>query len=120
MYSTDDEEQKIEIYKKYQLTYLVPVYADETRQHSSSDELFVKARLFRKEERWLEAAKIYEQLANSDLSARIPLRHSTGQAAATAKRLSPTQICSTNQLTPSKGLLEITATECTRLKPIIT
>ena len=69
MYSTDDEEQKIEIYKKYQLTYLVPVYADETRQHSSSDELFVKARLFRKEERWLEAAKIYEQLANSDLSA---------------------------------------------------
>ena len=69
MYSTDDEEQKIEIYKKYQLTYLVPVYADETRQHSSSDELFVKARLFRKEKRWLEAAKIYEQLANSDLSA---------------------------------------------------
>jgi tetratricopeptide (TPR) repeat protein len=69
MYSTDDEEQKIEIYKKYQLTYLVPVYADETRQHSSSDELFVKARLFRKEERWLEAAEIYEQLANSDLSA---------------------------------------------------
>ena len=69
MYSTVDEEQKIEIYKKYQLTYLVPVYADRTRQHNSSDELFVKARLFRKEERWLEAAEIYEQLANSDLSA---------------------------------------------------
>ena len=69
MYSTDDEEQKIEIYKKYQLTYLVPVYADKTRQHSSSDELFVKARLFRKEERWLEAAEIYEELANSNLSA---------------------------------------------------
>ena len=67
MYSTDDQGQKTEIYKKYQLTYLFPVYADKTKRPSSSDELFVKARLFRKEEQFLDAAKIYEQLANSNL-----------------------------------------------------
>lgn len=68
MYSTDDQKEKTEIYKKYQLTYLVPVYADKAKQHSSSDKLFVKARLFRKEEQFLEAAEIYEQLANSNFS----------------------------------------------------
>ena len=69
MYSTDNEEQRIGIYKKYQLTYLVPIYADKVRPHSSSDELFVKARLFRRAEQFSEAAEIYEQLANSNLSA---------------------------------------------------
>ena len=68
MYSTDDQEAKTKIYKKYQLTYLVPVYADKAKQHSSNDKLFVKARLFRKEEQFLEAAEIYEQLANSNFS----------------------------------------------------
>ena len=68
IYNTDDQERKIELYKKYQLTYLVPVYADQAKQHSSSDELFVKARLFRKEKRFLEAAKIYEEIANRPLS----------------------------------------------------
>lgn len=69
IYNTDDQKEKRELYKKYQRTYLVPVYADQAKQYRSSDELFVKARLLRKEGRWLEAAKIYEQLANSNLSA---------------------------------------------------
>ena len=69
IYNTDDQEQRIKLYKKYQLTYLVPVYADQTRQHSSSDELFVNVRLLRREKRFLEAAEIYDQLANSNLSA---------------------------------------------------
>jgi tetratricopeptide (TPR) repeat protein len=68
IYNTDDQEQKIELYKKYQRTYLIPVYADQAKQYSSSDELFVKSRLLRKEEQWLEAAKIYEQLANRNRS----------------------------------------------------
>ena len=63
---TEDEAQKTEIYKKIQLTYLDD--ADGTKQTDPSDELFVKARLLRKEERFLEAAEIYEQLANSNLS----------------------------------------------------
>ncbi len=67
IYNTDDQEQKIELYKKYQLTYLVPVYVDQAKQYNSSDELFVKARLLRKEEQCLAAAEIYEQLANSNL-----------------------------------------------------
>jgi len=67
MYSTNDMERRTELYKKYQLTYLVPVHADNTKQHSSNDELFVSARLLRLEERCLEAAEIYEQLANSTL-----------------------------------------------------
>lgn len=69
IHNTDEQEQRTKLYKKYQLTYLAPVYADQAKQHSSRDELFVKGRLFRKEERWLEAAEIYEQLANSNLSA---------------------------------------------------
>lgn len=67
IYSTNDMERRTEFYKKYQLTYLVPVYADNTRQHSSNDELFVKARLLRKEEQFFEAAEIYEKLANRPL-----------------------------------------------------
>lgn len=69
IYSTSDMERRTELYKKYQLTYLVPAYADKTKRHSPSDELFVKARLFRKEERWLEAAELYARLANSNLLA---------------------------------------------------
>lgn len=69
MYSTDDRERTTEIYKKYQLTYLVPDYENPPKPHSSSDELFVQARLLREEERWLETAEIYEQLSNRNLSA---------------------------------------------------
>ena len=68
IYSTADAEAKKELYEAYHRTYLVPVYADRTTRADPSDELFVKARLLRKEKRLLEAAKIYEQLANSNLS----------------------------------------------------
>ena len=68
IYNTDDNEQRTEIFKKIQLTYLDPEYPDRRKQHYSSDELFVKARLLRMEGRFLEAAEIYEQLANRTLS----------------------------------------------------
>ena len=69
MRNTNDQERTIELYEAYHRTYLVPEYADRQRQHNPNDKLFVKARLLREEKRWLEAAKIYEQLANSNLSA---------------------------------------------------
>ena len=69
MRSTADEERRIELHEAYHRTYLVPVYADRPIQRDPSGELFVKARLLRKEERWLEAAEIYMQLANSTLPA---------------------------------------------------
>ena len=70
IYSTADAEEKKELYAAYHRTYLIPVYPDpdRTKRADPSDELFVKARLLRKEKRFLEAAKIYEQLANSNLS----------------------------------------------------
>ena len=68
IYSTADQEEKKEIYAAYHRTYLVPVYADRTKRADPSDKLFVKARLLRKEKRLIEAAEIYEQLANSNLS----------------------------------------------------
>ena len=69
IYRTDDEKRRTELYRKYQLTYLIPVYANRIIQHDPSDELFVKARLLQKEKRFLVAAEIYEKLANSSLSA---------------------------------------------------
>ncbi len=69
MYSTTNAERTIELHEAYHRTYLVPEYADPKRQHGSSDELFVKARLLRKEKRFLEAAEIYEKLTNNNLSA---------------------------------------------------
>ncbi|MCY4569377.1 MAG: tetratricopeptide repeat protein [Candidatus Poribacteria bacterium] len=69
MYSTTNEERTIELHEAYHRTYLVPEYGDKKRQHSSSDEFFVKARLLRKEKRFLEAAEIYEELANNNLPA---------------------------------------------------
>ena len=68
MRNTDDEERITELYEAYHRTYLIPVYANRTRQVQPNDELFVKARLLRKEELFLEAAEIYEKLANSNLS----------------------------------------------------
>ena len=68
MRNTDDEERITELYEAYHRTYLIPVYANGTRQVQPNDELFVKARLLRKEELFLEAAEIYEKLANSNLS----------------------------------------------------
>ena len=68
MRNTDDTERITELYAAYHRTYLVPVYTDKPRPYDPSDELFVKARLLRKEERFSEAAEIYEQLANSNRS----------------------------------------------------
>ena len=69
IYSTADAEGKKELYEAYHRTYLVPVYADRKIQTEPTDKLFVDARLLRQEKQFLKAAKIYEQLANSTLSA---------------------------------------------------
>ena len=66
--NTDDEERKIELYEAYHHTYLVPAVYAKSVASDPSGELFVEARLLRSEKRFLEAAKIYEQLANSNLS----------------------------------------------------
>lgn len=65
MYSTEDQERKIELYKKYQLTYLVPDSIDDRRTEVLH---FIDATRLRKESKFLEAAKLYEILADSDLS----------------------------------------------------
>ena len=67
IHNTDDEERRIELYEAYHHTYLVPAYSKSVASDPSG-ELFVEARLLRSEKRFLEAAKIYEQLANSNLS----------------------------------------------------
>lgn len=66
IYNTENMGRRGEIYEAYHRTYLVPVYA--TIQVEPSDELFIKCRLLRKEERFLEAAEIYKRLASSNLS----------------------------------------------------
>ena len=70
MYSTEDGARKIEIYKKYQLTYLVPVYADDgnVRDNRGDTQRFIQATRLRREGQFLEAAKLYEKLTNSNLS----------------------------------------------------
>ena len=70
MYSTNDGAQKIEIYKKYQFTYLVPVYADDgnRRNNRGDTHFFIQATRLRKEGKYLEAAKLYEKLTNSNLT----------------------------------------------------
>ena len=68
IYSTADTDRKKELYEAYHRTYFIPVYANRNNQTEPTDKLFVDARLLRKEERFLEAAKIYEKLANSTLS----------------------------------------------------
>ena len=70
MYTTNDGNRKIEIYKKYQLTYLVPVYANDgnTPDDGGDAQFFIQATRLRKEGKYLEAAKLYEKLTNSNLS----------------------------------------------------
>ena len=68
IYSTEDAERKKELYEAYHRTYFVPDPPNPNPRPDPPDELFVDARLLRKEKRYLEAAKIYEQLANSTLS----------------------------------------------------
>lgn len=67
MHSTDNKERITELYEAYHRTYLVPVYSDRTTPPEPNDELFVKARLLRKEERFFEAAEIYAEIANRPL-----------------------------------------------------
>ena len=67
MYSTINEERTRELHEAYHRTYLVPEYSDQRIQPALSDELFVRARLLRNEERFLEASEIYERLANRSL-----------------------------------------------------
>ena len=75
MYSTDDDKRKIEIYKKYQLTYLVPVHAEGRRPQEDRDNVlhFIDARRLRKEGNFLKAAKLYERLTDSKLPAEDTL-----------------------------------------------
>ena len=70
MYTTNDGNRKREIYKKYQLTYLVPVYANDgnTQDNGGDAQFFIQATRLRKEGKYLEAAKLYEKLTNSNLS----------------------------------------------------
>ena len=67
IYSTTDAEGKKELYEAYHRTYLVPVYPDRKRQRDPIGELFVKARLLRKEDRFLEAAETYAQITSRNL-----------------------------------------------------
>ena len=82
MYSTNDEKRKIEIYKKYQLTYFVPIYANGERTRENRDNVlrFIDATRLRKEGKFLEAAKLYEILASSNLPVEDTIKalHWTG------------------------------------------
>ena len=69
IYSTPDAERKKELYEAYHRTYFVPVYANKRNQTEPTDKLFVDARLLRKEEQFLKASELYEQLTNRTLSA---------------------------------------------------
>ncbi len=71
MWSTEDGQQRAALYKKYQLTYLVPKYADGKKRGRSQENVlrFIDATQRRKAGKFLEAAKLYEQLAESDLPA---------------------------------------------------
>lgn len=68
IHSTDDEERRVEIYEAYHRTYLTPARLDIDRPDTSSDELFIKGLLLRREGRFLDAAEAFEEFANSSLS----------------------------------------------------
>lgn len=68
IYSTNDEERRVEIYEAYHRTYLTPARLDTDGKGTSSDELFIKGLLLRKEGRFLEAAEAFEEFANRSLS----------------------------------------------------
>ena len=67
IYSTDNEERRRELSVAYHSTYLVPIPPKPNggKQPDPDDTLFFTATLLRHEQRFLEAAKIYEELANS-------------------------------------------------------
>lgn len=69
MRNTDDEERKRELYEAYHRTYLIPAYLDDIiLPPTPTDTLFTDARFLRMEERFPEAAEIYGELANNNLS----------------------------------------------------
>ena len=68
IHSTEDEERRVELYEAYHRTYLTPARLDVHRKDKSSDELFIKGMLLRKEGRFLEAAEVFEEFANSSFS----------------------------------------------------
>ena len=68
IHNTYDEKRITELHAAYHRTYFVPVYTDSRRQVEPDDELFRKARLLRMEGQYLEAAEIYERLANSNIA----------------------------------------------------
>lgn len=67
IYNTTDEDRRRELYVAYHRTYLLPDSADDRRSSEPADELFVVAKLLRREKRWLNAAKIYEDIVNKNL-----------------------------------------------------
>ena len=65
---TSDGDEKLRFYKAYQHTFLtLPRPGAYTRSIDPTDERFQKARLLWVEKQFLQAAEIYEQLANSEL-----------------------------------------------------
>ena len=68
IYSTDDEERRVEIYEAYHRTYLTPDPIPPSPLPQSDDELFIKGLLLRKEGRFLEAAEAFAEFANRSLS----------------------------------------------------
>ena len=85
MYSTGDEKRKTEIYKKYQLTYLVPIYARDqprieyirsksSREDAKKNQAFVEATRLRVKGDHIEAAKKYEEISNTGLSTEDAVR----------------------------------------------
>ena len=70
MRNTDDEERRRDLYEAYHRTYLIPDYPDDIiLPPTPTDKLFTEARFLRMEERFPEAAKIYGELGNKNLSA---------------------------------------------------
>ena len=68
IYSTDDEERRVEIYEAYHRTYLTPDPISPTPSPEPNDELFTKGMLLRMEKRFSEAAETFEELTNNSLS----------------------------------------------------
>lgn len=68
IYSTDDEERRVELYEAYHRTYLTPDPISPTPSPEPNDELFTKGMLLRMEKRFSEAAETFEELTNNSLS----------------------------------------------------
>ncbi len=68
MHSSTDKIRQQELLRKYQETYLVPEPPDHFKSKSNhNSSLFVKANLLRRQEKYSDAAPLYEKLSNSDI-----------------------------------------------------